>query len=153
MIYIAIFAVIVLISIYQSKHEDHSIEAAKKWKPYFAEGWSEPPNWVLDALKAEQEMKEDEERLREEYRKNHYYDVFLECWIKEIGEGKFVRSVEYEDWDEDEDDEFEPVEPIYFFPANEAVGDLEKFAEEERLFYEMINKKPKRDDDIEDYFG
>ena len=134
MIIIVIIVVIVLITIYQSKHEDHSIEAAKKWKPYFAEGWSEPPDWVLETHAAERK----EQERHEEYEKNHFYDVYHECWIKQISEDYFVKSIPYDEWEDGERDELEPIKPIWYVDAWEYdEDDPEGWAEKERRAHEL----------------
>lgn len=105
---------------------------------YLAKGKEGPPppkivepNYVSPKQSAHFEAKRIEREKRERYEEDHFYDVYLECWIKKIDDDYFVRSCSYEDWDDGMRDEFERVEPVWYVEAWEYEDDPE-WAEKER---------------------
>lgn len=123
---VILFLIIVGIVIYKSMRQDESPKAAEEWKPHFAEGWSDPPPHVLNY----KTRKDNENKAWDAYCENHYFDIYNEIWVKDIGtedDEHYVLSCDFEDFLDGEEDERGEIPEMkyrpFYVPAEEYSGD------------------------------
>ena len=89
-----IIVVFIAYLLYKAFSGNRSEKKAEEWRPSFEEGYTDPPAWVADHREKERKR----EVMVSKYQETHFYDLDNRCWVRELNDGTYIRSIDLSDY-------------------------------------------------------